>query len=456
MGRCNSVPFQPSGVPSARAGKNVETLPLAFRSSPEKCQHRRVTHGCVGLSAGKALVLGAFAVLGGCGGDSSATRRPSALDTAGSSTDGPAALSCDAAADLATMDAGQVSLAERYQNDFQVGVAIGRNVYGGGDAAASALVASQYNRLTPENELKWQSLQRQPGVFTFGQADAFVEYGEQHGMEIHGHTLVWHQQVPGWVFQADGGGQATREQLLERLDQHMSALSQHFGNRVQYWDVVNEAFNDDGSLRSTPWRTIIGDDYLEQAFRLAARYFPDAKLVYNDFSMENAGKRDAVVRLVQGFQARGVRIDAIGTQGHFRLQFPSLEAIEASLDAFAATGVEVLVSEMDVDVLPPANQNQGADLSVNAELSAQLNPYTTCLPSSIAEQAAARWQALFQLFRRHSDQLHSVTLWGVSDGSSWLNNWPVNGRTNYALLFNRQLQPKQSWQKVIEAADGAL
>jgi endo-1,4-beta-xylanase len=235
----------------------------------------------------------------------------------------------------------------------------------------------------------------------------------------------------------------------------MSALGQHFGGRIQYWDVVNEAFNDDGSLRNTPWRMIIGDDYLEQAFRLADRYFPDSKLVYNDFNMENPGKRDGVAKLVRDFKARGIRIDAIGSQGHFRLDTPTLQAIEASLDTFAAAGVEVLVSEMDVDVLPPANQNQGADLSVNAELSAQLNPYTECLPASVAERAAARWAALFELFLRHSDQVHSVTLWGVSDAYSWLNNWPVNGRTNYALLFDRQLQPKQSWQRVIEVAGGA-
>lgn len=412
---------------------------------------------CLFSAASALLWLGGFAavVLSGCGGDSSATRRPSALDTAGSSTEVAVPLACDAAGDLARLDPREVSLAERYEGEFQIGVAIGRSIYSGSDAAGRALVTEQYNRLTPENELKWQSLQREPGVFTFGEADAFVQFGEQHGMEIHGHTLVWHQQVPGWVFQAEGGARATREQLLARLDQHMGALGKHFGSHVQYWDVVNEAFNDDGSLRSTPWRTIIGDDYLEQAFLLAARHFPEAKLVYNDFGMESPGKRDAVVELVKSFQARAVRIDAIGSQGHFQLRSPSLESLEASLNAFSATGVEVLVSELDVDVLPPVNQNQGADLSVNAALAAQLDPYAKCLPSNVAEQAAARWGALFQLFRRHSDQLHSVTLWGVSDLTSWLNDWPVNGRTNYALLFDRQLNPKQSWQKVIEAADGA-
>jgi endo-1,4-beta-xylanase len=136
----------------------------------------------------------------------------------------------------------------------------------------------------------------------------------------------------------------------------------------------------------------------------------------------------------------------------FQLQSPTLEAIEASLTAFAGAGVEVLVSELDVDVLPPAYQNQGADLSVNAELSAQLNPYPDCLPSEVAEQAAQRWAEIFEVLSGHSDHVHSVTLWGVSDRYSWLNNWPVKGRSNYAQLFESQLRAKQSWQRVIEVA----
>jgi endo-1,4-beta-xylanase len=393
-----------------------------------------------------------LAALAGCGKGGGAARGDSALQTTTSSSAGAEGAGCGAAPDLATLDASKVSLAQTYAQRFKIGVAINGRVYGGKDPAAAALVAAQFNRVTPENELKWQSLEREPGKLDFSQADAFVAYAEQHGMEVHGHTLVWHHQVPSWVFQNDTGAAATREQLLTRLEQHMSALEQHYGRRVQYWDVVNEAFNDDGSLRDTPWRTIIGDDYLERVFVLAAKHFPDAKLVYNDFSMEKPAKRDAAVKLVQDFKQRGVRIDAIGTQAHFRLQSPTLEAIEASLTAFAGAGVEVLVSELDVDVLPPAYENQGADLALDAQLSAQLNPYPDCLPSAVAEQAAQRWADLFEVFSRHSDHLHSVTLWGVSDGYSWLNNWPVRGRSNYAQLFDRQLRAKSSWQRVIEVA----
>jgi endo-1,4-beta-xylanase len=356
------------------------------------------------------------------------------------------------AAPLATLDAAKASLAQAYAKQFQIGVAINGSVYEQRDPGAAALVAAQFNRVTPENELKWQSLEKQPGVLDFSEADACVAYAEQHGMEIHGHTLVWHHQVPKWVFQNDAGEPATREQLLQRLDQHMAALAKHYGNRLKYWDVVNEAFNDDGSLRDTPWRKIIGDDYLDQVFLLAGKHFPDAKLVYNDFNLEKPTKRDAVVKLVHGFQARGVRIDAIGSQSHFQLEVPTLQAIDDALSAFAGAGVEVLISELDVDVLPPAYKNQGADLSLNAELSAQLNPYAECLPGDVAARAAQRWADIFALFSRHAEHVHSVTLWGVSDKYSWLNNWPVKGRTNYALLFDRELRPKQAWQRVLEAA----
>jgi endo-1,4-beta-xylanase len=395
-----------------------------------------------------------LAALAGCGPAGRAAPRDAASESTGSATEAVAQPSCGAVPELASLDATHVSLAKAYANAFKMGVAINRRVYGEGDPGAAALVAAQFNRVTPENELKWQSLEREPGVLDFSDADAFVAYAEQRGMEIHGHALVWHHQVPAWVFQNDAGGQATRAQLLDRLDKHMRALAERYGSRIAYWDVVNEAINDDGSLRSTPWRTIIGDDVLDQVFRLADKHFPNAKLVYNDFSMEKPAKRDAVVRLVQGFKERGVRIDAIGTQAHFQLETPTLQDIDASLAAFAGTGLEVLVSELDVDVLPPAYENQGADLSVNAELSARLNPYPDCLPSHVAEQAARRWADIFKIFSRHADRVHAVTLWGVSDADSWLNNWPVRGRTNYALLFDRQLRAKQSWQSVIEAASG--
>lgn len=358
-------------------------------------------------------------------------------------------MSCDddgeglAAADLP-------SLADAFQDHFKVGVALGGRTYSGADSGAASVAASQYNRATPENSFKWSSIHPEPNEYNFEGAETFLGFAEANGMEVHGHTLVWHQQVPGWVFQAPGGD--TREALLARLDQHMAALSERIGDRVAYWDVVNEAFNDDGTLRNTPWRNVIGEDYLAEVFALADQHFPNSKLIYNDFSMTRNGRRDGVVRMIQDFKSRGVRIDGVGMQGHFQLNGPDVRQIRAAIEAYAAEGVEVLITEMDVDVLPAAQENQGADLSVNAELSERLNPYAECLPTQIDRQVAERWGELFELFVEQRDNLSSVTLWGVSDGHSWLNNWPVRGRTNYALLFDRELRPKRALQRVIEVA----
>ncbi len=398
--------------------------------------------------------LPALLLLGACGGDPEGAGRPGVRD----SSDLPAPVvgtsSCDPGLG-APLIGPQVTLAEAYAPYFKLGVAVGSRVSSGRDPLAAELAAQQYNRATPENAFKWQSLQPREGQFDFTQAEEFLSFAESHAMEVHGHTIVWHQQVPAWVFEAAPGAELTRELLLARLGAHMSALAERLGARVQYWDVVNEAFNDDGSLRSSPWRTIIGPDYLEQAFMLADRYFPNAKLVYNDFGMESAGKRDAVVQMVRGFRAKSIRIDAIGTQGHFRIDAPPLSAIDQAITAFADAGAEVLVTELDVDVLPSATQDQRADLSLSAELTERLNPYTECLPTNVAEQAALRWGALFELFLAHHDAISAVTLWGVSDGHSWLNNWPVNGRTNYALLFDRELRPKTAYQSVVDAASNA-
>jgi endo-1,4-beta-xylanase len=377
------------------------------------------------------------------GGDGGA--RDFALDTSNAPPPEEASLTCPGDGELPVIEVGNLSLAEAYRDHFRVGVAVGGRTFGGNDPASAQLVDQQYNRVTPENAFKWQSIQNAEAAFNFGQAERFLQFAQSIGMEeVHGHTIVWHQQVPAWVFQAPAGAAMTRELLLARLDAHMSVLAERLGGRVNYWDVVNEAFNDDGSMRSSQWRNIIGDDYLEQAFAMADRYFPNAKLVYNDYSMERPGKRQAVVRMVQDFQAKGIRIDAIGNQAHYRIDGPSIEQIEATLDIFGALGVEVLITELDVDVLP--SSNGGAN-------SPALNPYVDCLPLSIEELAAERWSSLFEAFVRHSDVIASVTLWGVSDGYSWLNNTPVNGRTNYALLFDRQLRPKLSWQRVIEAAN---
>jgi endo-1,4-beta-xylanase len=306
----------------------------------------------------------------------------------------------------------------------------------------AVLDGAQFGRATAENAMKWSSLEATRGEYTFEGADAFVALAELFDMEIHGHVLLWHQQVPDWVFQADDGGEIDRAQLLGRLDDHMALMAERYGDRVAYWDVVNEAFLDDGGLRETPWRRILGDDYIADVFAMADRHFPDAKLVYNDFNMYQEGKRDAVVRMVHELDDAGVRIDAVGLQSHNHLFWPPLDLVDAALSAYADAGVEVLITELDIDVLPGENARDENGALVDPD------PYVECVPESVDALIAERWGGLMELYVRHAEHITSVTVWGLYDGQSWLNA----GRSNHALLFDRRLRPKSNYVRVIEAA----
>ena len=348
-----------------------------------------------------------------------------------------------------------IPLKDAYADHFLMGVALGPITFRGVDEDAVNLVTRHFNRISPENNLKWNQVEPQPGEFDFEIADKYVEFGTKRGMQVYGHVLVWHSQTPDWVFQDDNGDPLDREGLLARVESHIGALAKRYGGKIGYWDVVNEAFNDNGTLRNSDWRKIIGDDYIEQVFRIADRLLPDSKLVYNDYSMFLPGKRNAAVQLVTDLREAGVRIDAIGMQGHYNMDRPTPSELAETLSAFRDAGVEVVVTELDVDVLPSAWGIQNPDIS-NHETMEALNPYRECLPEEVDRAAADRWGELFAVFVAYSDVISGVTLWGVNDKYSWLNNFPVNGRTNYALLFDRNYRPKTSYMRVIEQAAGPM
>lgn len=343
------------------------------------------------------------------------------------------------------------SLSATFDPYFRIGVAVSPFTFS--DTASVELISQQFNHLSPENLLKWGSVHPEPDQYNFEYADQYVEFGEAHDMTVYGHVLVWHQQVPDWVFTDDSGGDVTSEVLLERLREHITTVAGRYGDRIQYWDVVNEAFNDDGSLRDTPWLRILGDDYIATVFQLAGDSLPDSKLVYNDYSLATSAKRAGALQMVEDLKGRGIRIDAVGEQGHYSLTYPEPSQLGQMLDDFAELGVSVLLTELDVDVLPNAQGIQGADLSENEAYDEQYNPYQACLPESVDAKLAARWGALFDVLVAHSDVIEAVTFWGVSDGQSWLNNWPVRGRTNYPLLFNRDLSAKAALQSVLDTAN---
>ncbi|HEY6445838.1 MAG TPA: endo-1,4-beta-xylanase [Acidobacteriaceae bacterium] len=345
-----------------------------------------------------------------------------------------------------------VTLKDAYRADFYVGAAINEAQIAWADKKGDAILARQFDSISPENVLKWEIVHPQPGKYDFRLADEYVAFGEKYHMWIVGHNLVWHSQVPAWVFRDGQGNLLTRDALLARMKDHIDTVVGRYKGRIQSWDVVNEALNEDGTLRPSLWEKIIGDDYIAKAFEYAHEADPAAQLTYNDYNIEKPAKRDGAVRLVKQLLAEGVPIQCVGIQDHDSLTEPSADEEDAAIEGIAALGVKVAISELDIDVLPPALGHMTADVSAHAAADAKLNPWPEKLPDSVQQQLAERYGELFRVFVKDKADISRVTLWGVTDGDSWKNNWPVRGRTDYPLLFDREGKPKAAFFAVIQAA----
>jgi len=344
-----------------------------------------------------------------------------------------------------------VALRDVFQQDFLIGAALNAQQFTEFDQRGVPIITSQFNSITPENALKWASVHPLPDKYDFAGPDAYVAFGEKHHMFIIGHTLIWHNQTPPWVFQDDQGNTVDRNTLLGRMRDHIHTVVGRYKGRIKGWDVVNEAVNEDGTLRQTPWLKIIGDDYLTKAFEFAHEADPAAQLYYNDYSLENEPKRNGAVALIKKLKAAGVPVQAVGLQGHDKLDWPTVDQQEATIKAFAALGIKVNITELDIDVLPRASRSQGADVALTAAARAELNPFANGLPDAVQRNLASRYAELFRVFVRNREAIERVTFWGVTDADSWLNNWPVRGRTSYPLLFDRAGAPKPAFDAVVQA-----
>jgi endo-1,4-beta-xylanase len=355
-------------------------------------------------------------------------------------------------ATLAATAQEPTSLKEAYKGAFVVGAAINSAQITGQDSRGDAIISEQFDSISPENVLKWERVHPEAGTYAFDLPDQYVAFGEKHHMFIVGHCLVWHSQVPAWVFRDDKGNFVDRETLLKRMHDHIQTVVGRYKGRIQSWDVVNEALNEDGTLRQSPWLKIIGEDYIAKAFQYAHEADPQAQLTYNDYSLENEAKRKGALALITKLKAEGIPVTSVGLQGHLGLQGPSVDTEDATISDFANLGVKVVISELDIDVLPPATQQQTADVSLKVEQNAKLNPYAGGLPQAVQQELAKRYGDLFGVFLKHRDVVTRVTLWGVTDADSWRNDWPVKGRTSYPLLFDRNGQPKPAFESVIRVA----
>jgi len=332
---------------------------------------------------------------------------------------------------------------------FLIGAAVHSGITAERDTALSRLVGRQFNAVVAENCMKGEVIHPEAGRYDWRQADQLMDYARRHDMAVTGHCLVWHSQPPRWMFTDGSGATVSRDTLIRRMRDHIHTVMTRYKGRIKGWDVVNEAFNDDGTLRPSPYLQIIGRDYIELAFRFAQEADPDCELYLNDYNLSLPAKRDSLCRLARALKSRGVRIDAIGMQSHVGMDYPDLREWERTMDSIAGAGCKVMITELDVSILPNPWQFSGAEVSQGFAYKERLDPYRDSLPQAAAQAWESRCLDLFRIIRRHAGQIERVTLWGTDDGASWLNDFPVRGRTNYPLLIDRKHRLKPVVRKII-------
>jgi len=348
---------------------------------------------------------------------------------------------------LVSEPSNKLSLGAHFKDLFYLGAAINENTILGLDPKSATIVNSEFNTITPENSLKWMFIQPKPNKFNFKAADKYVEMGLKNNMYIVGHALVWHAQLADFMQNIDNSAEARKH-----VDNHINRLVSRYKGKIDAWDVVNEAFEEDGSLRASVFYNNMGENYIEEVFRITEKADPDADLIYNDYNLYKPEKRAAVLKMVKNFKSNGTKINGVGVQAHWDLKSPSLEEIEQIILDIHAEGVSVSFTELDISVLPNPWEMVGAEVTQNFskfEGDPKMNPYPNGLPDAVQEKLAKRYQDIFNLFVKHSDKINRVTFWGVMDKHSWLNDWPIKGRTNYPLLFDRDYQPKVAYERLL-------
>ena len=325
------------------------------------------------------------------------------------------------------------TLKAAYKDYFPVGVAVApRNLTG----PEAELIIQQFSSVTPENAMKMGPIHPEENRYFWNDADAIVDFAQKNGLKVRGHTLCWHSQTPRWFFTDASGQQVSREVLLGRLKQHITDVMGRYKGKIYAWDVVNEAVPDGGEsiYRPSKFYEIIGEDYIEKAFEYAHAVDPQAKLFYNDYNTENRVKRDKIYQVVKKLKDKKVPIHGVGLQGHWSLNEPTAQELEASIKKFGDLGLEVQITELDMSVYPKEHARR-----------AKKDTDTSELTEAMTQKQTAQYKMLFDTFRKHKGTLTGVTFWNVSDKSSWLDNFPVPGRKDYPLLFDQNLKPKDAF-----------
>jgi endo-1,4-beta-xylanase len=345
---------------------------------------------------------------------------------------------------ITSFSQNKTSLQQAFKNDFLIGAALHATQIQEQDPVAAKLIPLEFNAITAENIMKCEVIHPSWDTYNFVLADKIIEYGQKHHQKVNGHTLIWHSQLSPFVKQIKDA-----DSVHTFFVNHINTLAKRYDGKIFSWDVVNEALEEDGSLRKSIFLEKLGPNYISEAFKLAQVAAPNTELYYNDYNIEQPKKRAGAIAIIKKLQAEGIRIDGVGIQGHWRTGKVPFKNIEESIIAYHELGIKVMFTELDLGVLPNPWDSDAADVNQKATYSAAMNPYINGVPDSVQASFTNDYETLFKLFLKHKDKISRVTFWGVNDKQSWLNGWPIPGRTNYPLLFDRNNQPKEAYYKII-------
>lgn len=330
-------------------------------------------------------------------------------------------------------------LKDYYKDYFTMGVAVSPRALKTDEAG---LILQHFNSLTPENAMKMGPIHPKEGEYYWRDADSIIAFAQRHKLKVRGHTLVWHNQTPSWLFVNAAGDTVSKEVLLQRIRDHIFAVAGRYKGQIYAWDVVNEAISDrrDEYLRPSPFLKICGEEFIAKAFQWAHEAAPDAQLFYNDYNEISPVKREKIYRLVKSLKDAGVPIHGVGLQAHWAINEPTRGQLDSTLQRFADLGVKVQITELDISVYPKEHDARAR----------KAEDTNTAFTAEREQRQQEVYKMAFELFRKYRNTVSSVTFWNISDRHSWLDNFPVQNRKDYPLLFDKDLQPKKAYWDVVK------
>lgn len=329
-------------------------------------------------------------------------------------------------------------LKDYYRSLFPIGVAVSPRALQGNEGQ---FIISQFNSVTPENDMKMGVIHPRENEYDFRRADAIVDFAVRNKMKVRGHTLCWHNQVGGWMFTDNKGDTVSKDGLLRRLKDHITTVVSRYKGKIYAWDVVNEVISDkpDEFYRNSAWLRICGPEFIEKAFQWAHAADPEAVLFYNDYNEIDPVKRAKIIRMIQTLRDKGVPVQAVGLQAHWAINEPSAEQLERTFADFAVLKLPLQITELDISVYPKEHEARARGAK----------DFDTSFTREKENAQAEQYRICFEIFRKYKASLTGVTFWNVSDRHSWLDDFPVRGRKDYPLLFDRNFQPKKAFKEVV-------